>query len=329
MEFVRLYAHKQMGFHELSILSPLKEVDFCMKSPEGKLFVRSRQICQFYIEPKLKTLFGSSKGKFKYAIGINIGMTGFFWDSLYYSLRIGQIFWSDLGGLTGVDRLNPSQLPNVRTDLIRYYGQKTLTIDEAFIQKTWNIGKGWYSRLAAGHFEQEYGGTAAEFLYYPVKNLWAVGLEGAFIRKRAVKGIAFTDCIRQLHGFVPTYHKWYGSQYFLNLYYEWPLVRLNFKAMIGKFLAGDSGVRYEVTRYFPSGLRLSFWYTVTNGHDKVNCQTYYDKGIAFSMPLDVFYTYSSPARWGYGMSAWLRDVGASAATGWGLYPLIREQRNTW
>jgi hypothetical protein len=44
------------------------------------------------------------------------------------------------------------------------------------------------------------------------------------------------------------------------------------------------------------------------------------------MPLDVFYTESSRKRWGYGMSAWLRDVGVIGATGQDLYELINDQR---
>ncbi|MBX9804671.1 MAG: YjbH domain-containing protein, partial [Alphaproteobacteria bacterium] len=84
--------------------------------------------------------------------------------------------------------------------------------------------------------------------------------------------------------------------------------------------------RTEISRYFPSGLRLGFWYTYTNGHDIINNQTYYDKGIFFSVPLDIFYTRSTRTRWGYGMSAWLRDVGASAYSGTELYELINQER---
>ena len=96
--------------------------------------------------------------------------------------------------------------------------------------------------------------------------------------------------------------------------------------MFGKFLANDLGVRYEISRYFPSGMRLLFWYTMTNGHDKINGQTYYDKGIAISMPLDILYTYTDRPRWYYGLSAWLRDVGVSSTSGQKLYDLIRENR---
>ena len=81
-----------------------------------------------------------------------------------------------------------------------------------------------------------------------------------------------------------------------------------------------------MSRYFQSGMRVGFWYTLTNGNDRINDQTYYDKGIFFSVPLDIFYSRSSRSRWGYGMSAWLRDVGVKAANGSELYNLIYLQR---
>ncbi len=84
---------------------------------------------------------------------------------------------------------------------------------------------------------------------------------------------------------------------------------------------------YEITRHFPSGLRVSVWYAHTNGHDRINDQTYHDKGVSFSMPLDIFYTHSDRDRWKYGLSAWLRDVAVSASTGDDLYNMIYEQRN--
>ena len=136
----------------------------------------------------------------------------------------------------------------------------------------------------------------------------------------------FENKIRKLDGFKPTYHKFTGSQYFLNIYWEWAYARVDFRVKLGKFLANDWGCRYEVSRYFPSGLRVTLWYTHTNGHDRVNSQTYYDKGVAFTMPLDIFYTRCERGVWGYGMSAWLRDVGVFAYTGQELYYLINNQR---
>ncbi len=131
----------------------------------------------------------------------------------------------------------------------------------------------------------------------------AAGFEIAVLKKRQTNGLGFTNKIRKLHGFIPTYVDFTGCQWFFNYYYDWKEVCLEFKLKFGMFLARDIGARYEVSRYFKSGLKITFWYTRTNGNDIINGETYFDKGIMISMPLDIFYTHSSRQRWYYGMSA--------------------------
>lgn len=325
MEFVRLYDQGEICEYEMNLMNPLGEVTYPDCS-EALLFARSRDWWNVELYPKTLTFFGSSRGKFKYALGLHLGLNGFIYKDLYYSVIFGYILFSDLHHLTGVDRLNPSQIINVRTDIVKYYKQRGVTVDEAYIQKNWSLGRGWYSRLSAGLFEEEYGGIAGEILYFPVKSCWAVGIDGAFLRKRDYKGLGFSDKVRKFQGFESSWHKFYGKQYFLNLYYNWYELAVDFRVNIGKFLANDYGARFQLTRYFDSGLEISIWYTHTNAHDKINGKNYHDKGVAFSMPLDIFYTHSERDRWGYGMSAWLRDVGVTAYTGNGLYNMINEER---
>lgn len=327
MAYVRMFGDDQMGECELSILTPLTEVSYGDPFCFTTLFEKNREQAHWLILPKTHTFFGSSKGKFKYSLGINVGLDGFLPSDIYYSLLLGYNIVSNLYDLSDTDRLNPSQIINVRTDIVRYYQQKAITLDEAYLQKCWNMGKGFYSRLALGYFEEEYAGLAAQFLYYPLHCPVAIGLEGAIFRKRSYKGWGFTGKVRKLHGFHPEWINFpFGSQCFLDLYYDWKETGLDLKVKLGKFLANDWGVRTELSRTFESGLRVTFWYTCTNGHDQINGSTYFDKGIMLSMPLDMFYTESSRKRWGYGMSAWLRDVGVTAKTGQDLYNLINEQR---
>lgn len=327
MDYVRAYGDGEIGSYELSTLTPLEEVHFHERFFYAVLFDKTRETMNWFILPKTHTFFGSSKGKFKYSLGISFGIDGFLPTDIYYSIALGYNALSNLYDLSDTDRLNPSQIINVRTDIVRYYQQKGITLDEAILQKCWNMGHAFYARLAGGYFEEAYAGLACEALYYPLYSPVAVGIEGAIIKKRSYKGFGFTDKVRKLDGFVPTWKNFrVGSQYFLNFYYDLCEANLELKLKIGKFLAGDYGIRTEVSRYFESGLKVSFWYTYTNGHDKINGQNYQDKGVALSLPLDLFYTESSRKRWTYGMSAWLRDVGVIAETGQQLFDLIDEQR---
>ena len=326
MGLVRQFAAKEIGTHELRILTPLTEVTLPNPYTSVHLFGCKRECVNFELSPKVHTLFGSSNGKFKYTLGIHAAFNGYLWNEVYYNILLGYTFATNISKFKDFDRLNPSQLINVRTDAISYYKQKGLTLDQAYLQKNWNLGRGWYGKISGGYFEEEFGGGAAECLYYPLGSAWAIGIEGAVLKKRNYTGLGFTNKIRKLSGFFPTYQKFTGSQYFLNIYYDLACARLDFKIAAGKFLANDWGVRNEISHYFPSGLRLTLWYTFTNGRDKINGQTYYDKGISFSMPFDVFYTCSERTRWNYGMSAWLRDVGVQGLTGLQLYELINDQR---
>lgn len=326
MEYVRRFGAQEMGAHELHLLSPMKEVSYPSYCNSARLYSRRRNLFNFELAPRIYTFFGSSTGKFKYNLGLGTSFNGFLPNDIYYNIILGYTLLENLRSCSDFDRLNPSQLINVRTDIIRYFQTHGLTLDQAYLQKVWTLGKGWFGRLGAGYFEIGYGGAAAELLYYPVKGCWAVGCEGAFLKKRTYSGVGFTNKIRKLEGFKPTYHKFNGSQYFVNMYYDWKKAHVDFKISAGKFLANDWGMRYEMSRYFPSGLRLTIWYTRTNGRDKVNGETYYDKGIAFTMPFDIFYTHSERTQWNYGLSAWLRDVGVQICTGLQLYELINDQR---
>lgn len=324
--YLQAYREQSIGRHELNILTPLCEVTKPNPYQSKLLFARRNGAFNFEFFPKTQFLFGSAKGKFKYALGVGISFNGFIYGDLYYIISLGFTPLSNLYNISDVDRLNPSQIINVRTDIINYYKEKGITVDQAYIQKTTNLGKGWFARTAIGLFEIEYGGAAGEFLYYPVSSDWAFGLEGAVVKKRTVGGVGFTSRIRKLHHFTPTYRRFIGSQFFINAYYDLKCLSLDIKVSIGKFLANDWGIRTDVCRYFPSGLRLSFWYTYTGAKDIINGQQYHDTGVMFSVPLDIFYTHTSRHRWGYGMSAWLRDVGVKACTGNELYYLIHDQR---
>lgn len=325
-EYLHEYRDRMMGPYELAILSPLKEVTTPCLDCSSLLFKDHRDWYNFELKPRTRTFFGSSTGKFKYSLGLSAVANGYIWGDVYYNVSVGYTLFEDIRHMKTSDILNPSQLIQVNTDMLRYYQQPVVSVDQMYLQKNWAMGNGWFSRCSAGYFMEAYAGLASEFLYYPIDCRWAVGLEGAVLKKRTLTGLGFTNQIRKLDGFHVTHRHFLGSQYFLNFYYDFREISLDFKMAVGKFLANDYGARWEVSRYFPSGLRITMWYTMTNGHDHVNGHTYYDKGVMFSMPFDIFYTHSDRSRWCYGMSAWLRDVGFSAYTGEGLYELISDQR---
>lgn len=316
---------KEISRCELALLT--REDEACVPNCCGQqlLYKRHHPWANLYAAPKMRYLFGSSQGKFKYALGVTVGCDGFLFDQLFYRFQLGYIGASSIPN-SHQDVLNPSQLMNVHTDILTYYQQRSITVDEALLQKNMNLGKGLYSRFSTGLFSQFYGGFAGEFLYYPVGSCWAVGVEYAKVYKRDVKGVGFRRTIRKLDGQTPTWIKFNGYQYFLDGYYIWDSANIDLRVSLGRFLAGDNGARFEVGRSYASGLRIWAWYTYTDGHDHINGHLYFDQGVGFSMPIDAFLTHSSTERWGEAISAWLRDVGYRTETGDGLFDLIHNLR---
>lgn len=326
-EDLKRYFQGVMGEDEFRVVAPLREVkrkpkdyDTCL------LFQRKKPIWILTFRPWLRTFFGSSRGKIKYETGLALGPEGYLFDQIYYSLYTTYTVKSSVQKMGDRDILNPSRIINVRTDTIRYNQANSFHVEQAYVQKSWNLGKGWFSRAAVGYFETAYAGLALETLFYPVNSSWAIGFEGAGLLKRSYYGLGFQHKIRKFTNKGYKYFPYKGLQYFVDVYYEYKPFNLDFKVSAGQFLARDKGIRCEVGRMFPSGLRFGLWYTLTNANDIVNNHRYYDKGFSITMPMDLFMNKSSRTRIGYSMSAWLRDCGATAATGKELYKTIYWER---
>ena len=326
-EDLQRWRRAQISDFELEALSPMKDTPSEPNAYDTALiFQRRKPIWTFTLRPRLLTFFGSTKGKFKYNLSAVACQQGYLFDEIFYTLQGSYAIKSSFAGIGGKDRNNPSKLPNVRTDTLKYFQTNSFSLEQAYLQKSWNLKKGWFYRIAAGYFEPAYGGVATEFLYYPAQSNWAVGLEYATVWKRHYHGIKFTGTVGEFKDGRQRQIPFVGIQYFLDFYYDFKPLNMDLVINIGQFLAKDFGVRTEIGRYFKSGLRFALWCTVTNGNDHVNGKKYFDKGFSFLIPLDVFLKQSSRSYIGYVMSAWLRDVGARAATGKRLYWTLEESR---
>jgi hypothetical protein len=321
------YNEGKISEEEMKILSPPEEAHLEPSEYDASLlFKRDKTLWSFLARPRLLSFFGSSTGKYKYALGLIGGPQGYILDNLYYKIQMGYNIVSSTSTVGDIDCLNPSQLINVRSDSINYYKSNTVALEQAYLQKGWRGNKGWFYRVAAGYFEVAYAGVAMEALFAPMDWNFAVGFEAACVMKRQYQGLGFQYHVRKLDGCTPHYVPFVGFQYFLDWYYNIKPLSLNLEMQIGQFLARDRGVRTILTRYFKSGVTLSFWITFTNAKDVVNRHIYYDKGIAFSIPFDMFLHKSSRASVGYATSFWLRDCGAEAMTGRRLYPTVQSAR---
>ncbi|MBM3191902.1 MAG: YjbH domain-containing protein, partial [Chlamydiae bacterium] len=181
----------KIGDYELKAISPMMEGSATPQQPATLIYKRSKDIWTFTFRPRLITFFGSTTGKIKYSTGFIAGLEGYLFDSIYYKTQISYNIASSLANLRGIDMYNLSHLPIVRSDSILYYQGHNFSLEQAYLQKGYNVGRGWYTRFALGYFEPAYGGIAFESLYYPVGSSWALGIEAAGVLKRTYHGAGF------------------------------------------------------------------------------------------------------------------------------------------
>ncbi len=327
MQDLKRYAEGKIGDEELRVIAPMREASSTPSSYDAALlYHRNKRIWMLTFRPWLRSYFGTSRGKYKYEIGFSLSTEGYLFNEIYYYLNGTYTVKSSTQSLNDQDFLNPSRLLIVRTDSIRYNQANSFHLEQGYAQKSWNLGEGWFTRVALGYFEMAYGGLSWEALYYPVYSSWAIGFEAATVLKRRYYGFNFDRKVRKLTSEGMRFFPFTGFQYFVDFYYEYKPFNLDFKFSAGQFLARDKGIRMEASRTFLSDLRVGIWYTLTNAKDEVNNSRYYDKGFFISMPLDLYMNQTSRTRISYAMSAWLRDCGAQAATGKRLYPTLYWER---
>jgi hypothetical protein len=109
-------------------------------------------------------------------------------------------------------------------------------------------------------------------------------------------------------------------------HYRMPFYGLTGTVRAGRFLAKDSGARFEVKRRFRSGFEVGAWYTFTDGNDITSpgspSSPYYDKGIYGSIPLNTMLTRDTQASGSFSLAPLTRDVGQMVISPADLYDLM-------
>ncbi len=123
-----------------------------------------------------------------------------------------------------------------------------------------------------------------------------LGVEGSWVVKRKP---GFT-----LENLKEDYHA-----YFLNFRYNLPEINSYVDLKVGRFLAGDKGVRIDFTKKIGS-IDISVWYSFTDTSvfkDSYN-RGYHDKGIMFTLPLKWITGKENKTVYSYAITPWTRDV---------------------
>ncbi len=201
--------------------------------------------------------------------------------------------------ISDVRQASNSLLPHVRSDVAEYYRQGRLKLDKLVLNHLAHPSQHWYARASAGLYETMFAGVGGQVMYVPPGARWTLDLNLDYLAQRD-----FSSPLQ-----LQDYRVWSG---FAALHTELPY-QMTGTVRVGRFLAGDTGARFELKREFASGVQMGLWYTHTNGRDITSPGTpsspYRDKGVFMRIPFDTVASRHSTRVLSVELSPWSRDVG--------------------
>ena len=201
-----------------------------------------------------------------------------------------------VGNLNHIHRQSNSVLPHVRSDIVQYLQHGRSGVTRLQADYLFSPMKNVYARISAGLFEWMYGGVGGEVLYRPFDGRFGVGLDVNWVKQRD-----FNVLFDFRHYSVVTGH--------LSFYYDLPVYGLQTAVHIGRYLAGDRGVTFDLSRRFENGIRVGAFATFTNVSAKDFGEGSFDKGFYMVIPLDLFMLKSSKSAARFEFRPLTRDGG--------------------
>jgi hypothetical protein len=246
----------------------------------------------------------------------------YFWQlealfSSTYSIRKGLYLSTDIG----IDIVNnyddytyhipDGKLYHVRQDRRLYLTEGESGIRRMALDYIFAFNSNIKGKVSVGYLEWMYGGVGGEFLYTPDHNKWSIGLESYWVKQRDFdQKFSFRD--------------YQTTTSLLTHYYNIPFYQLRLKTSFGKFLGKDKGVNFDLSRRFRSGARIGAMAALTNCDASCVGGGSFNKGIYFTMPMDMFYIKSSTrGKSTYGWSPLTKDAGTRIEAG-SLYNLVSD-----
>jgi len=242
--------------------------------------------------PSLRSQIGGPDGFYFGDLSIAIH------TELLFRYNISLVTSGSIGLVDNFDDLklaSDSVLPHVRTDIVKYL-KASRKYHFKRIQLNWfqRPTKNLYTKISGGIFEPMFGGIGFEALYRPFNSTFAIGMEYWNVKQRDYD---------QMFKFID-YETETGH---INLFYEEPNTQLLFKIKGGRFLAGDSGINFDLSRRFKSGLRIGAFFSQTDISKQEFGEGSFDKGFYFYIPIEFFFDRHSKGIAGFGLRPLTRD----------------------
>jgi len=193
---------------------------------------------------------------------------------------------------------NPSQskINRVRSDIQEYLSKGESNIARMHLSYIWSPYKDLFAKVDFGLFEEMFGGFGGEIFYRPFDSDFSTSFSLHKVKQRGFKQrFKFRD-----------YETETG---FLGLHYDFPK-GIHSQVLIGKYLAGDKGATFDISRRLRTGFTLGVFATKTNLSKELFGEGSFDKGFYFSIPTEMFYTKYRTGDIAFGMQPLTKDGGA-------------------
>lgn len=267
----------------------------------------------YNIEPDLVSQIGGPDGFFFGTIRLNFDSELMLNKDLSLQAKFSYGIIEDFDDIT---LASDSIIPHVRTDIVDYLQQgDEFTIDRLQFNSFANPYKDIYTKFSAGIFERMFGGYGGEFLYRPFDRNYGIGLEAWRVRQRDYKqNLKFKD--------------YETSSGHLTFYFREPNSGVLIKLKGGKYLAGDSGYTFDISRRFETGLNVGAFFSRTDISREEFGEGGFDKGLYFTIPLDFFSTKYVSRSFAWGIRPVTRDGAAQLTHALPLWG-VTDQGSYW
>ena len=223
----------------------------------------------------------------------------------------GSVSKSLLNGFDDITRESDSVLPRVRSEFAKYLQQGDPGIERLTGDYLFKVTPETYGRLSAGYLERMFGGVSGEVLWKPSEQNWGLGLELNYVAQRDFDMMfGFQDYdVATGHASVYWDTGWYGMEVQVDA---------------GRYLAGDWGATFGLSRRFANGWEIGGFFTLTDVPFDEYGEGSFDKGIRLTIPFAWGLPYETRSRLDMNIRPLTRDGGARLSVANRLYPIVQE-----
>lgn len=210
-----------------------------------------------------------------------------------------------------------SELQPVRSDTPLYFAGFTPRLAQLTADYVFKLSPDVYGRGSVGYLERMFAGVSGEVLWKPSQSPFGLGLELNYVAQRNPDNLGFGFFDYQ----VATGHA--------SFYWETGYYGLDAQIDAGRYLAGDWGATFSLTRRFANGWAVGGYFTRTNVTAEDFGEGSFDKGVVLQIPLAWTTPFETQAVNSISLTSVSRDGGARLDISNRLYPTVRDtDRNT-